>query len=290
MPELPEVETIRRRLAPVLEGATIVRAEIHDGRLTRPFDPAIVSGELVGEQFVEIARRGKYLLARLASGRTLVIHLRMTGSFRLADGVLADDAYRRAELVLDTGTRVGFRDVRRFATWELLEPGDDSEYLAARLGPEPLEASFTSRSLAERLAGRRGALKSALLDQRRIAGAGNIYVDEALWRARLHPRREAGSLDRSEAARLHRALRAALQRGLALQGSTLRDYAAPDGAPGGMQAEFRVYGLAGEPCSRCRAPITRIVVGGRGTWLCPVCQPARRSASAPERSSAASSS
>ncbi|MSO57604.1 MAG: bifunctional DNA-formamidopyrimidine glycosylase/DNA-(apurinic or apyrimidinic site) lyase [Thermoleophilia bacterium] len=290
MPELPEVETIRRRLALVLEGQTIVSAVIGDPRLTRPFDPALVAAELVGERFAELARRGKYLLLRLASGRTLVVHLRMTGSFRLATEPLPDDPYRRALLVLGTGVEVGYRDVRRFGTWELLEPGDEAGYVADRLGPEPLAGTFTARRLGERLAGSRAPLKSVLLDQRRVAGAGNIYVDEALWRSGLHPRRPAGGLNVDELDRLHRSLRAVLRRALALQGSTLRDYAAPDGEAGSMQDEFRVYGRAGEPCVRCRAPIERIVVGGRGTWFCPVCQPASRSASSPERSSAANSS
>jgi formamidopyrimidine-DNA glycosylase len=273
MPELPEVETIRRRLAPVLEGATIEAAEIVDPRLTRPVDPALVAEALVGERVTALERRGKYLLWRLASGRTLVVHLRMTGSLRHAEGgELPDDAYRRATLALDTGARLGYRDVRRFGTWELLEPEHLRPYLAGRLGPEPLAASFSAARLHTLLAGRRAPIKAFLLDQRRIAGVGNIYADEALWRARIHPLRPAGSLDRAEVAALHRALRAALRKGIELQGSTLRDYVTPDGDGGGMQREFHVYGRLGEPCDRCGRPIERIVVAGRGTWLCPHCQ------------------
>jgi formamidopyrimidine-DNA glycosylase len=274
MPELPEVETIRRRLAPVLEGATIEAAEIVDPRLTRPVDPLLVADTLVGEQIVSLGRRGKYLLWRLESGRTLVVHLRMTGSLRHAPpgGDLPEDPYRRATLLLDTGARVGYRDVRRFGTWELLDEGHLGPYLATRLGPEPLSASFGAARLASLTAGRRAPIKAFLLDQRRIAGVGNIYADEALWRARIHPLRPAGALDRGEIARLHRALRAALRRGLELQGSTLRDYVTPDGDGGGMQHEFHVYGRLGEPCDRCGRPIERIVVAGRGTWLCPSCQ------------------
>jgi len=273
VPELPEVETVRRRLAPVLEGATIARAEILDPRLTRPVSPALVADALVGERVAAVERRGKYLLWRLASGRTLVVHLRMTGSLRHAPaGRLPEDVHRRATLVLDTGADLGYRDVRRFGTWELLDEGHLRPYLAARLGPEPLASSFTAARLARILEGRRAPIKAVLLDQRRIAGIGNIYADEALWRARIHPRRPAGTLDRAEVTRLHRAVRAALRRGIDLQGSTLRDYVTPDGDGGGMQHEFHVYGRLGEPCDRCGRPIERTVVGGRGTWFCAHCQ------------------
>ena len=273
MPELPEVETVRRRLAPVLEGATIARADIVDPRLTRPVNPAVVADALVGERIATVERRGKYLLWRFESGRTLVVHLRMTGSLRhVAAGELPHDAYRRATLGLDTGAALGYRDVRRFGTWELLDADHLRPYLAARLGPEPLAPTFTASRLARILAGRRAPIKAVLLDQRRLAGVGNIYADEALWRARIHPRRPAGELDGDQIARLHRAVRAALRRGIELQGSTLRDYVTPDGGGGGMQHEFHVYGRLGEECDRCGTPIERIVVAGRGTWLCPRCQ------------------
>jgi len=273
MPELPEVETIRRRLAPVLEGATIERAEIVDPRLTRPIDPGFVAGALVGERIVALDRRGKYLLWRLSSGRTLVVHLRMTGSLRhTADGELPQDAYRRATLAIDTGAAVGYRDVRRFGTWELLEEDHLRPYLDARLGPEPLVASFTASRLVSLAAGRTTPVKAFLLDQRRIAGVGNIYADEALWRAQIHPLRPAGELAADEIALLHRALRAVLRKGIERQGSTLRDYVTPDGDGGAMQHEFHAYGRLGEPCDRCGRPIERIVVAGRGTWFCPHCQ------------------
>ncbi len=274
MPELPEVETIRRRLAPVIEGATIARAEILDARLTRPVEPDAVANALVGERIASVERRGKYLLWRLESGRVLVVHLRMTGSLRHAvRGTLPDDAHRRATLELDSGTDLAYRDVRRFGTWELLDQDHVRPYLAARLGPEPLARSFTANRLARLLDGRRAPVKAFLLDQRRIAGIGNIYADESLWRARIHPRRPAGDLDEAEVVRLHRALRAVLRRGIDLQGSTLREYSTPDGSSGGMQHEFHVYGRSGEPCDRCATLIDRIVVGGRGTWFCPECQP-----------------
>jgi len=232
-----------------------------------------VADALVGERIAAVERRGKYLLWRLESGRTLVVHLRMTGSLlHFPAGDLPADAHRRATLALDTGAAVGYRDVRRFGTWELLDDGHLRPYLASRLGPEPLAPSFTSARLARIVAGRRAPIKAVLLDQRRIAGIGNIYADEALWRARIHPRRPAGELDAPEIAHLHRAVRAALRRGVELNGSTLRDYVTPDGEGGGMQHEFHVYGRLGEPCDRCGRPIERIVVGGRGTWLCSRCQ------------------
>src|SRR5262249_53116468 len=217
--------------------------------------------------------RGKYLMFLFESGRVLLVHLRMTGSFRhVRNGRLENDAYRRALVRLDDGSRLAYRDVRRFGTWLLLQPDEVEPYLAARLGPEPLDAGFTPRVLAARLAGRRAPIKAAILDQRTVAGVGNIYADEALWRARIHPRREARSLQAAEVRTLHRTIRRALEVGIARQGSTLSDYRRPDGQPGAMQDEFKVYGRAGEPCDRCGTPIERIVVAQRGTWYCPTCQ------------------
>jgi formamidopyrimidine-DNA glycosylase len=274
VPELPEVETVRLRLAPGLEGRILERVEIGDARLVRPYEPDAVAAELEGERVSALERRGKYLIVRFESGRDLLVHLRMTGSLRHAPGgSLEDDPYRRAVVRLDDGSDVAYRDVRRFGTWLLLEPGELDSYLAGRLGPEPLARSFTAAALAQRLAGRRAPLKSALLDQRVIAGLGNIYVDEALWRAHLHPRRPAGGLDEDELRRLHRSIRRVLELGIARQGATLRDYATPDGGSGSMQDEFNVYGRAGEPCPRCGTPIERNTLGGRGTWTCPTCQP-----------------
>jgi len=270
VPELPEVETVRRAIAPALEGRTLEQVEINDVRLTRPEDPLIVAAELTGERVEHVDRRGKYLIVRFVSGRALLIHLRMTGSL-LRDP--AGSSHLRALLSLDDGSEVGYRDVRRFGTWLLLEPGELEPYLGARLGEEPLVAAFTARGLGERLEGRRAPLKAALLDQRTLAGLGNIYVDEALWYAKLHPLRPAGGLDRDELRHLHRAIRKALELGIARQGSTLSTYRLPDGSSGSMQKEFRAYGRADEPCDRCGTPITKTRVGGRGTWFCPHCQP-----------------
>jgi formamidopyrimidine-DNA glycosylase len=275
MPELPEVETVRARLEPVLTGRRFERVEIHDPRLVRPYEPAEVAAELEGERVAAVERRGKYLIFRFESGRVLLIHLRMTGSLRHTSGDLAEDPHRRAVVRLDNGSDVAYRDVRRFGTWLLLEPGELEPYLGARVGEEPLDALFTAARLGERLARRRAPIKSALLDQRTLAGMGNIYVDEALWRAKVHPLRAAEGLDRNELRRLHKAVRAALEAGIARQGSTLRDYALPDGGSGSMQHEFKVYGREGEPCDRCGTPISKTRVAGRGTWFCSSCQPSQ---------------
>jgi formamidopyrimidine-DNA glycosylase len=274
MPELPEVETVRARLEPELVGRRFERVEIFDPRLTRPEDPAGVAAELEGERVAAVDRRGKYLLVRFESGRVLLIHLRMTGQLLHGNGGAppAEDVHRRAVVRLDDGSDVLYRDVRRFGTWQLLDKEDVLPYLAERVGREPLLRSFTRTRLAEALEGRRAPLKSALLDQRRLAGVGNIYADEALWRARLHPLRPAGDLNAAEIAALHRGVRAALKAGIERQGATLSNYRVPDGSAGRMQEEFRVYGREDEPCERCGTPIEKIRIAGRGTWYCPSCQ------------------
>jgi formamidopyrimidine-DNA glycosylase len=291
MPELPEVETVRSRLAPVLSGRRFDRVEIFDPRLTRPIDPVEVATELEGERISDVGRRGKYLVVGFESGRSLLIHLRMTGSIRhTPPDALAADPYRRAVVRLDDGSDVVYRDVRRFGTWLVLEPDELEPYLAARIGGEPLARAFTARRLADRLRDRRAPIKSALLDQRTFAGMGNIYADEALWRAGIHPLRPANTLAAEDVERLTRAVKAALRAGIARHGATLRDYATPDGRRGRMQHTLKVYGRSGEPCERCGAPIGKTRVAGRGTWYCPGCQrldvgqAARRSSRRPSRS------
>ena len=273
MPELPEVETVRRQLEPVLVGRRFERVVILDGRLVRPHEPERVAHQLERERVTAVERRGKYLVVRFETGRVLLIHLRMTGGLRHTRGDLPDDPHRRAVVILDDRSAVSYRDVRRFGTWLVFEPQELDDYLGARLGAEPLESGFTASRLQQRLAGRRAPLKVALLDQRTVAGLGNIYADEALWRARLHPLREARLVTTPEIARLHRAIRSALEQGITRQGATLRDYRTPNGSPGGMQEKFSVYGRAGRPCKRCGTPIEKIRAGGRGTWYCPGCQP-----------------
>ena len=273
MPELPEVETIRVGLEPHLVGRTFVHVEIDDLRLTRPHDPVETAAELTGETVAALERRGKYLIVRFESGRVLLIHLRMTGSLLLLrDGSAIDDPYRRAVVNLDNGSDVAYRDVRRFGTWLLLEPGELEPYLASRVGAEVLDRRFSAQALQATVERRKAPIKAVLLDQRVFAGVGNIYADEALWWARIHPLRPAASLDRPELQELLRECgnrcgtesRARAQ----LSGTT----AAPTAAPGSMQREFRVYGRAGEPCTRCGTPIEKTRAGGRGTWYCPTCQ------------------
>ena len=273
MPELPEVETVRRSLAPVLEGHRFEEVRIADPRLTRPLDPDEVARELDGETVALVDRRGKYLIVRFESGRALLIHLRMTGSLLHApSGELPDDPYRRAVITLDNGSDVAYRDVRRFGTWLLLEPEEVESYVDTRVGREPLAEGYKAKHLAEKLVNRKAPVKAAILDQRTVAGVGNIYADEALWRARVHPLTPAHELDVDSVKALHRAIRKSLELGIARQGSTLRDYRTPDGESGGMQHEFKVYGRGGEPCERCGTPIDKIRVAGRGTWYCPSCQ------------------
>jgi formamidopyrimidine-DNA glycosylase len=274
VPELPEVETVRRRLEPALVGRRFEHVEIDDPRLTRPEDPAEVAAELTGERVEALERRGKYLVVRFESGRVLLIHLRMTGTLlHAAPGKPTDVPHRRAVVNLDDGSDVVYRDVRRFGTWLLVEPDALDAYLAQRLGGEPLGRTFTTRSLAASLANRRAPVKAALLDQRTLAGLGNIYVDEALWRARIHPLRPARELDADEVRALREGIKRALETGIRRQGATLRDYRQPDGSAGSMQNEFKVYGRLGEPCDRCGTPIEKTRVAGRGTWYCPACQP-----------------
>jgi formamidopyrimidine-DNA glycosylase len=274
MPELPEVETIRSRLAPGLTGRRFDRVEISDPRLTRPVPPDVVAAALEGEQVADVRRRGKYLVVVFESGRHLLVHLRMTGNvLHPAPEGREDDPHVRAVVRLDDGSDVVYRDVRRFGTWDLLEPGELDEYFAARrLGVEPLARAFTAASLGRALAGRRAPVKAALLDQRAAAGIGNIYADEALWYARVDPLTPAGELGEEQVSALREGVRKALKLGIRRQGATLRDYRSADGSRGRMQEEFRVYGRAGEPCGRCGTPIAKTRVAGRGTWFCPTCQ------------------
>jgi formamidopyrimidine-DNA glycosylase len=268
LPELPEVETIRAQLAPRIVGRKLELVSILDARLTRPLDPREVAAELEGTRVVALERRGKYLVLRLNTGAALLVHLRMTGSFGFEP-----TSHERAVLELEGGDRLVYRDVRRFGTWLVVDAVELEPYLAEKNGPEPLSARFTSAWLARQLARRRAGLKAVLLDQRVVAGLGNIYADEALWRARVNPTRPANTIEPEEVPRVRRAIRLALRKGVERQGASLRDYAKPDGAAGEMQEEFRVYGREGEPCFRCGTLIAKTRVGGRGTWYCPYCQP-----------------
>jgi formamidopyrimidine-DNA glycosylase len=187
-------------------------------------------------------------------------------------GSSADVSHIRAVVNLDDGSDVVYRDVRRFGTWLLVEPGELDAYLDTRLGGEPLGRTFRTKALAAKLADRKAPVKAALLDQRTLAGLGNIYVDEALWRARIHPLTPARELEPDDVRALREGIKRALDAGIARHGATLRDYRQPDGSSGSMQKEFKVYGRQDEPCDRCGTPIAKTRVAGRGTWFCPTCQ------------------
>jgi len=271
MPELPEVETVRRGLEPVLAGRVLERATILDGRLTAPDDPLAVALELDGERFLGVDRRGKYLLFRFHTGRTLVSHLRMTGTFLYTSVAVPGPMNLRAKWELDDGAVVFYADQRRFGTWRLVEPGGLDEYLRLRAGPEPLDGLWTAEQLRAATRRRRAPIKALLLDQLVVAGVGNIYADEALWEARVHPLRPGNRLDMAAVRRLHAAVIAVLERGIAAQGASIRNYRGADGSSGSMQERFNVYGREGLPCPRCGTPIAKIRLAGRGTHFCPRC-------------------
>ncbi|MEM8903246.1 MAG: bifunctional DNA-formamidopyrimidine glycosylase/DNA-(apurinic or apyrimidinic site) lyase [Actinomycetota bacterium] len=263
MPELPEVETIRRGLEPWLVGRRIVdaRAFAHP-----KFTPAL---EAVGPAVVEVGRRGKYLLVGLDDGRELVVHLGMTG--QLLPATDPPDQYERAAWTLDDDSTLAFRDVRRFGRIRVVPAGDHHDIATlARLGPEPLGGDFTAEGLHEALGRSRARIKTQLLSQRPVAGVGNIYADEALWSARVNP--AARRITRPAARRLHGAIIEAIASGVEHGGTTLRDYRTVDDAEGGHQHHLRCYGRAGEPCERCGTELRRRIVDARGTTWCPVCQ------------------
>ncbi len=289
MPELPEVETVRRGLEPRLLGRTIERAQIHDGRLTAPEDPTAVGLELDGERVAGVGRRGKYLLIGFATGRTLVVHLRMTGWFHhLPQTVTAPVTvpgtvtgavtigHVRAVFELDDRSTLLYSDQRRFGTMRLIESGGLDEHLRQRAGPEPLGGEWSAAQLRAALRGRRAPIKALLLDQLVVAGVGNIYADEALWAARIHPLREGRSLTARQVAALHGSVVRVLEQGIAAQGASIRDYRGVDGQRGSMQERFSVYGRDGEPCPRCGRAIAKIRVAQRGTHFCPSCTRAPR--------------
>jgi len=272
MPELPEVETVVRSLAPQLLGRTVVAVERLDWeRMVETPAPAIFRDLIVGRRFIGARRRSKWVLLDLDGGWALAVHLRMSG--RLEVHGPADEARRHVHLILalDDGRRLFFDDERKFGRVRLLDSAGLAALDAAH-GPEPLEDAFTAAELARILAGRRTKIKPLLLDQRLIAGVGNIYASEALWLARIHPLLPAAAIDAQGAEALHGAIREVLSQAIVNEGSTLRSYRNGYGQQGRNQEHFLVYNRAGEPCRRCLTPIERIVVGQRSTFYCPTCQ------------------
>jgi formamidopyrimidine-DNA glycosylase len=273
MPELPEVEIAARSLAPHVIGRTVVGIERLDWERMVETPPAPLFRELVvGRRILGVRRRSKWLLLDLDDGWVLAIHLRMSGNLTVHGP--ADEARIHVHLVLalDDGQRIFFDDERKFGRVRLLDAAGLAALDAAH-GPEPLEPSFTAAEFARILAGRRTRIKPLLLDQRMIAGVGNIYASEALWLARLHPLLPAAAIDSAGAEALHAALREVLTQAIAHEGSSLRNYRNGDGRRGQNQEHFLVYDRAGQPCQRCGTAIERIVVGQRSTFYCPVCQP-----------------
>ena len=276
MPELPEVETIRRQLAPQMEGRRLEALEVLDPRWCRPADPAELSDAVRARRIERVSRRGKYLLVELGDEVTLVMHLRMTGNLLLVAGH-EDRPYLRARLVLDDGSRVLFCDPRRFGTGEVLLGAEAVEaYFGSRLGIEPLSSEFTADALRALARNRKAPVKAFLLTQERVAGVGNIYADEALFRARLHPLRPVGTLRWPQIASLRDAVVESLQAGIDAKGATIDDFRHADGAQGSFQDRFLVHRREGEPCPRCGSTIRKLRAAGRGTYVCPRCQPRPR--------------
>ncbi len=274
MPELPEVETIRRHLAPYVEGRTLERLEILDARWCLPLAPEELSAALEGRRVERLARRGKYLVFELEDDAYLLLHLRMTGTL-LVDPPGAPPYVR---VWMRLGDRaVAFTDPRRFGTGELaLGPEALEAFFAARLGVEPLTDAFTTTHLHGLARGSRAPIKAFLLDQRRVAGVGNIYADEALFRARIHPLRPANRLTRAQAEALRDAVNDSLSAGIAAKGATIDDFRDPYGVSGTFQDQFLVHTREGEPCPRCERPIRKLRAAGRGTYVCEGCQPRPR--------------
>lgn len=275
MPELPEVETVMRGLQGVLQGRVIRRAEVRRAGLRFPF-PAGLAGRLAGARVIGFRRRAKYLLMRLDGGDSVLVHLGMSGRMLIGPvGVNDVPAHEHVMLETEDGTRVGFVDPRRFGMVDLVRTeAEDAHRLLAGLGPEPLEDAFTPSVLAAALAGRRTPVKAALLDQRNVAGLGNIYVCEALFRAGVSPARAAADVGRAGVGRLVREIKATLTEAIAAGGSSLRDYVQPDGELGYFQHAWKVYGREGEACVQCAGPpgcmgIVRTVQSGRSTFWCP---------------------
>ena len=270
MPELPEVETTRRGLAPVLKGQRIARVVVRDRRLRWRL-PAGFEDALTGRRIGAVGRRGKYLLIGTDAG-TLLVHLGMSGSLRVVDPALPPVAHDHVDLVLSSGRCVRFNDPRRFGCLVVVSGDPLLHPLLRGLGPEPLSDAFDANYLYARTRRRRVAIKQLLMNAAVVVGVGNIYANEALFRARLRPQRAAGRLTRPEAARLVGAVKRVLGAAIKVGGTTLRDYVNADGMPGYFRQKLYVYERAGQPCRVCHTPIRQRVQGQRSTYWCPTCQ------------------
>jgi formamidopyrimidine-DNA glycosylase len=269
MPELPEVETTRRGIAPHLVGRRVRELVVRTRKLRWPVPPALAHG-LVNQEIRAVDRRAKYLLVEADTG-TAIVHLGMSGSLRVLPRETPLRPHDHVDLVLDTGTVLRFNDPRRFGSW-LWQPAGQQHGVLANLGPEPFEDAFHGDYLWRASRGRRAPVKTFLMDQRIVVGVGNIYAAEALFQAGIDPRRAAGRVSRERYARLAVAVRAILAHAIARGGTTLRDFLAPDGAPGYFEQELLVYGREGQPCRTCGATLRGAVIGQRASVWCPVCQ------------------
>ena len=272
MPELPEVETAARTLAPHVTGRTIVGVERLDwARMVETHSVPLFRQLIAGRQMVRAHRRAKWVLLTLDAGWTLALHLRMSGNLTMHGPDVVARPHVHLVLTLDNGQRIFFDDERKFGRVRLLDAAGLAALDAAH-GPEPLDEQFTPHTLARILSGRRAKIKPLLLDQRRIAGMGNIYASEALWLAQLHPSLPAALIDATGSTALHAAIQAVLQQAIAYEGSSLRNYRTSSGGRGQNQEHFLAYDRAGTPCQRCGTAIERIVVAQRSTFFCPLCQ------------------
>ncbi len=272
MPELPEVETIKNDLRPELKGRRFTSVSILWPRMVLSGSPELLGEQLIGQHIREVARRGKYLVFRLASGQALVLHMRMTGSLLLRSASESSPDERRyvtAVFGLDSGQELLFCDRRKLGTVALV---DSEAGLDRKLGPEPLDRAFTTQKLQGLLAKRKAPIKAILCDQDVIAGIGNMYADEALFSARIHPLRPANSLSHNEIDKLRNAIIVVLRKGIRNAGASFSDYRRPSGNRGSQQNAFQVAHRGGETCSVCATPIVRIPVRNRGTYYCPKCQ------------------
>jgi len=268
MPELPEVETIVNSLRSRVVGKTIIGIVVRDTRPIQQIGVEEFCQRLMGRSIKGLSRRGKYIIFRLSHRENMIVHLRMTGA--LLWNPAGPEPFSRLEFILDDRSKLVYTDVRRFGTFCLAKNPDE---IVGGLGIEPLGGKFTRSALAGCMGSRLTPVKSALLNQQRIAGIGNMYADEALFHAGIHPLRPAGSLSQQEIAALHRSIRSVLKKAVENQGASIRNYRRPDGNPGRAHEEFAVAHRGGRPCPHCSTQITRIVVGQRGTYLCPNCQP-----------------
>jgi len=269
VPELPEVETIRSELAPAVTGRCISGVTLNwEGMVAAPSPQEFIT-RLKGQCIKGIGRRGKYLLFYLSGGGLLIIHLKMSGALLLGRDTELPPGYTRAIIHLDNGSRISFRDPRKFGRMRLAAEGDA---VISALGPEPLEEGFTVSVLKERLARHKGPIKAVLIDQSVIAGIGNMYADEALFAARIHPLMSANGLSDAGLKRLHHAIREVLVAAIGAKGASVNTYIRPGGQKGSAHQEFKVAHRRGEKCPVCGTPLERLVIRGRGSYLCPRCQ------------------